>query len=159
MVPPIARRLAAKLPSSFELDDLVSAGYLGLIAAADHYQPRAHAGTPFAAFARKRVLGSMLDSIRRGPWTDAVTRVALEAAPELAVSLELEAAIDRSRRAAAVQSAVDTLKPRHRTVIRRHYDGEGLVRVARRLRVSRSRASHMHLAALRSLRVAVAGAA
>lgn len=43
-------------------DELRSAGYLGLIQAADVYDKRR--GVPFGAFARRRVHGAMLDELR-----------------------------------------------------------------------------------------------
>ena len=62
VVKSIANRLARRLPSSVETQDLISVGMLGLIAAAGRYCPRL--GVPFAAFARQRVLGAMLDELR-----------------------------------------------------------------------------------------------
>ncbi len=49
LVPPIAWRVHLLLPPSFELDDLVSEGKLGLLHAATRYRPRQHGGTPFSA--------------------------------------------------------------------------------------------------------------
>jgi RNA polymerase sigma factor for flagellar operon FliA len=71
----IAARLARRLPPSFDRDDLVQQGCLGLIDAADRFDGRP--GVTFFAFARRRVAGSMLDYIRRRHWRDA-TAVSLE---------------------------------------------------------------------------------
>jgi RNA polymerase sigma factor (sigma-70 family) len=65
LVRPIARRIRKLTPSTFELDDLISEGTLGLIRAATLYLPEAHGGCPFSAFARPRIRGAILDSIRR----------------------------------------------------------------------------------------------
>ncbi len=65
LIPPIARRIHKFTPTSFELDDLIGEGQLGLIRAATRYRPHAHGGCPFSAFARPRIRGAILDSIRR----------------------------------------------------------------------------------------------
>ena len=57
-----ATRLARRLPPSVETTDLISIGMLGLIDAAGRYRP--WLGVPFDAFARRRVLGAMLDELR-----------------------------------------------------------------------------------------------
>ncbi|MES2136105.1 MAG: sigma-70 family RNA polymerase sigma factor [Pseudomonadota bacterium] len=81
LVPPIARHVHAQLPPSFELDDLVGEGYVGLMHAAARYRPRRHNGTPFSAFARPRIHGAMVDSVRRRAWREN-TACPLIAAPE-----------------------------------------------------------------------------
>jgi RNA polymerase sigma factor for flagellar operon FliA len=62
VVKSIANRLARRLPPAVETKDLISIGMLGLIDAAGRYRPRL--GVPFDAFARRRVLGAMLDELR-----------------------------------------------------------------------------------------------
>jgi RNA polymerase sigma factor for flagellar operon FliA len=66
LVKTLAQRLAQRLPSQVELSDLVSVGVLGLIDAAARYKPTL--GVPFDAFARRRVQGAMLDSLRELDW-------------------------------------------------------------------------------------------
>ena len=63
LVPPIARRLAKTLPPSFEVDDLVQTGNIGLLRAATRFHPQT--GNPFPAFARPIIRGAILDSVRR----------------------------------------------------------------------------------------------
>lgn len=67
---PLVRRIAyhllARLPSSVEVDDLLQAGQLGLIEAAQHF--RSDAGASFATFAGIRIRGAMLDELRKGDW-------------------------------------------------------------------------------------------
>jgi RNA polymerase sigma factor FliA len=58
--------LAMRLPAQVEVSDLVSVGVLGLIDAAGRYKPSL--GVPFDAFARRRVQGAMLDSLRDLDW-------------------------------------------------------------------------------------------
>lgn len=67
---PLVRRVAARmvgsLPKSVRLDDLVSAGIVGLLAALDHFDPRV--GVKFETFAMNRIRGSMVDSLRDLDW-------------------------------------------------------------------------------------------
>ena len=62
----IAHHLAARLPASVEIDDLIQAGMLGLIDAARNFQ--ADQGAAFETYASIRIRGSMIDEIRRGDW-------------------------------------------------------------------------------------------
>jgi RNA polymerase sigma factor for flagellar operon FliA len=62
----LASRLSHRLPSQVEFSELVSVGVLGLIDAAGRY--RASTGVPFDAFARRRIQGAMLDSLRGLDW-------------------------------------------------------------------------------------------
>ena len=62
----IAHHLAARLPASVEIDDLVQAGMLGLIDAARNFQ--SDQGAAFETYASIRIRGAMIDEIRRGDW-------------------------------------------------------------------------------------------
>jgi RNA polymerase sigma factor for flagellar operon FliA len=62
----LAQRLAHRLPPSVELNELMSVGVLGLVEAANRYQPAL--GVPFDAFARRRIHGAMLDALRNLDW-------------------------------------------------------------------------------------------
>jgi len=66
LVKSLAQRLAQRLPAQVELNDLISVGVLGLVEAANRYRPTL--GVPFDAFARRRVNGAMLDSLRDLDW-------------------------------------------------------------------------------------------
>src|SRR5690606_19846494 len=66
LVKAMASRLGRRLPSQVELSELVSVGVLGLIEAANRYQPSL--GVPFDAFARRRINGAMLDALRGLDW-------------------------------------------------------------------------------------------
>lgn len=66
LVRTLGQRLAQRLPSQVELSDLISVGVLGLIDAATRYKPGL--GVPFDAFARRRIQGAMLDSLRDMDW-------------------------------------------------------------------------------------------
>lgn len=59
----IAVRMARGLPSHVALDDLVSAGMIGLIDALDRFDPQK--GQRFETYAEFRVRGAILDDLRR----------------------------------------------------------------------------------------------
>ncbi len=59
----IARRLARSLADEAELDELVSAGHIGLMSALEHFEESR--GLAFTTFAAARVRGAMLDELRR----------------------------------------------------------------------------------------------
>jgi RNA polymerase sigma factor FliA len=58
----VARRLARRLPAHIELGDLISAGTLGLIEAAERFDPARC--DRFESFAKMRIRGAMLDDLR-----------------------------------------------------------------------------------------------
>src|SRR5213595_3902187 len=58
----VARRLARRLPSHVEIDDLISSGVIGLMEAAERYDPKRV--DRFEAFAEYRIRGAMLDDLR-----------------------------------------------------------------------------------------------
>ena len=58
----IASRLHESLPPSIPLEDLVSTGIVGLIAAIDNFDPRYN--VKLGSYAHHRIRGAMLDSIR-----------------------------------------------------------------------------------------------
>lgn len=66
LVKTVAQRLAQRLPSHVETSELISVGVLGLVEAANRYQPAL--GVPFEAFARRRIHGAMLDALRHLDW-------------------------------------------------------------------------------------------
>lgn len=58
----VARRLARRLPAHVEIDDLISAGAIGLMEAAGRFDPKR--AEHFEAFAQFRIRGAMLDDLR-----------------------------------------------------------------------------------------------
>jgi RNA polymerase sigma factor FliA len=62
----IAQRLACRLPASICLEDLISAGVLGLMDAIAKYDPT-RANT-FKTYAEFRIRGAMLDDLRESDW-------------------------------------------------------------------------------------------
>ena len=67
LVKRIAYHLIVRLPAHSEIDDLMQSGMMGLLEAANNYDPSR--GASFATFAGIRVRGAMLDEVRRHDWT------------------------------------------------------------------------------------------
>ncbi|MBI5058326.1 FliA/WhiG family RNA polymerase sigma factor [candidate division KSB1 bacterium] len=67
---PLVRRIAARmlgsLPRSVRIDDLISAGVVGLLSSLDHFDPGL--GVKFETFAMNRIRGAMVDSLRELDW-------------------------------------------------------------------------------------------
>lgn len=78
----LARRVAATMPHSIDLGDLVQDGVIGLIDAAKRFEESR--GIKFETFAERRVRGAMIDALRKDAWPRGVRRVRreLEAARE-----------------------------------------------------------------------------
>jgi RNA polymerase sigma factor for flagellar operon FliA len=78
----LARRMAASMPNSIDVGDLVQDGVLGLIDAAHRFDEGR--GIKFETFAERRVRGAMIDALRRDAWPRGVRRQRreLEAARE-----------------------------------------------------------------------------
>jgi RNA polymerase sigma factor for flagellar operon FliA len=66
MVRRMAYRLAARLPRSVQIDDIVQAGLIGLLDATTRFDE--DRGKRFEAFASKRISGAMLDELRKNDW-------------------------------------------------------------------------------------------
>src|SRR5262245_33177302 len=62
----VARRVAAKLPSSVDADDVQGAGMIGLLDAAQKFDPTR--GIDFRTYAEVRVHGAILDYLRSLSW-------------------------------------------------------------------------------------------
>jgi RNA polymerase sigma factor for flagellar operon FliA len=62
----LALRLKNKLPKHIELDELISAGTLGLIEALSNFDP--NQGIKLETFALNRIRGAMLDELRKMDW-------------------------------------------------------------------------------------------
>ena len=63
----LARRIHKRLPQHIEMDDLVSAGVLGLIDAFRKFDPGKK--VPFRSYAQFRIRGAILDSLRTLDWS------------------------------------------------------------------------------------------
>ncbi len=66
LVKKIALHLKARLPDSVQLEDLMQAGMIGLLEAAQRYTSTK--GATFETYAGIRIRGAMVDEIRKGDW-------------------------------------------------------------------------------------------
>jgi RNA polymerase sigma factor for flagellar operon FliA len=62
----IARRIHERLPENVSLDDLISTGVVGLIAAVDHFDPAQ--GVQLKTYAEHKIRGAILDGLREMDW-------------------------------------------------------------------------------------------
>jgi RNA polymerase sigma factor for flagellar operon FliA len=62
----IAQKIAVRLPSNIELDDLISSGVIGLMDAIDKYDPTRD--NKFKTYAEFRIRGAILDELRAQDW-------------------------------------------------------------------------------------------
>jgi RNA polymerase sigma factor for flagellar operon FliA len=62
----IARRIQERLPESISLEDLISTGVIGLIAAIDHFDPTHN--VKLKTYAEYKIRGAILDSLRGLDW-------------------------------------------------------------------------------------------
>jgi len=62
----LARKIRRRLPESISLDDLVSAGIIGLITAIDRFDPSCN--VQLRTYAEHKIRGAILDSLRRLDW-------------------------------------------------------------------------------------------
>jgi len=118
----IAHHLAARLPASVELDDLIQAGMIGLIEAARGYDPEQ--GASFETYASIRIRGAMIDEVRRGDWAPrSLHRQARRAA---AAIRELEQRHGRAAAPAEVAAALDMPLPDYQRLLEEAVRGQVL---------------------------------
>ena len=110
----LARRVAATMPNSIDIGDLVQDGMLGLIDAARRFD--AARGIKFETFAERRVRGAMIDALRKDAWPRGVRRQRreLEAARE---SLRRENGTEPSMQDLATRVGTDVVRL-ERTIVR-----------------------------------------
>ena len=68
----LARRVAATMPHSIDIGDLVQDGVIGLIDAAHRFDEAR--GIKFETFAERRIRGAMIDALRKDAWPRGVRR-------------------------------------------------------------------------------------
>ena len=66
LVKRIAYHLVSKMPQHVEVDDLIQAGMIGLLSAAQNFSP--DKGANFETYAGIRIRGAMLDEARKSNW-------------------------------------------------------------------------------------------
>jgi RNA polymerase sigma factor for flagellar operon FliA len=102
LVKRIAYHVVSRLPAHIEVDDLIQAGMIGLLNAAQNFTPTK--GANFETYAGIRIRGAMLDEARRSNWTPRSTfRNAKQ------VSQAIRTIENRTGRDARGQEIADTL--------------------------------------------------
>ena len=84
----IAQKIAARLPSNIELDDLISSGVIGLMDAIDKWDPTRD--NKFKTYAEFRVRGAILDELRAQDWVPRSIRDKAKQLDRVTSALELE---------------------------------------------------------------------
>jgi RNA polymerase sigma factor (sigma-70 family) len=120
LVQAIAHSVSRGLPPSFDLDDLVAEGNLALIKCATRYRPAAHGGAPFAAYARNRIRGAIIDKVRRRHYAEN-TRPSIDDVSPASCAPAVEISIDRIRQARRVRDAIAFLPEDQRKLIVTRY--------------------------------------
>ena len=175
LVKSIARDIRARpLGRGMELDDLVAYGAIGLVEAATRFEER---GVPFSAFARRRIVGAIVDGIRTQHWfgrradrrlrIDRVGhdwQVALGAGdqahndvrwngrPMVCPSTETD---DVNEQVSAALRGLPALE--RRLVEIHHYEEKTITQAAKELGICRPWTSRLHARALAALRAALEG--
>lgn len=154
LVRTIARKMIVTLPPCFELDELISAGNVGLIVAATKFDPGRK--VQFAQYAHRRIKGAMLDSIRRKNW-DAATSPPLEdLTTEPGHDPSTVTDITREQLATKVVVCINELPARERKLIVDHYfEGRHLAEAGRDIGVGTTRTTQIHAEALRKLKISL----
>jgi RNA polymerase sigma factor (sigma-70 family) len=159
LVQPIARRIHATLPPSFDLEDLIATGNFALVRAATSYRPKEHGGTPFSAYARAAIYGAIKDTFRRNKYAEQ-TRPSIDNVLEFphhhVVDIPPpEARIDLARRFASLRGHITVcLSPLQAAVVDHYYSPAmpELSEVGVMLGITRSAAEKAHASAIRTLR-------
>ena len=68
----IAKRIHDRLPSHISLDDLISNGVIGLLAAIDNFDPSLN--VQLKTYAERRIRGAIMESLREMDWAPRETR-------------------------------------------------------------------------------------
>jgi RNA polymerase sigma factor for flagellar operon FliA len=84
----VAQKIAVRLPSNIELDDLISAGVIGLMDAIDKWDPSRD--NKFKTYAEFRVRGAILDELRAQDWVPRSIRDKAKLLDKTMVQLEAE---------------------------------------------------------------------
>jgi len=173
LVKSMARDIGGRpLGRGIDFDDLVGYGTVGLVEAATRFEER---GVPFAAFARPRIYGAIVDGIRTQHWFGrrADRRLRIDRVGhdwQVAVGAGHQARNDVRRNgrpmvcpptdpaevSEQVAIALRGLPVLERRVVElHHYQEKTITQAAKELRIGRPRASRLHARALATLRAAI----
>ncbi len=166
LVRALAGRVLARLPrgSGIEMSDLIQAGNLGLLQAVRTFRPQS--GAPLAGYAKFRIRGEMLDTVRRNsrpglanlgvPCAADGEEIDLESTVSSPPEHSPHSLLAKRQRDAILGQEVQRLPSRYRAVVRLRYSGEYSLReIGAALSVHESRACQIHRVALGRLRRAL----
>lgn len=168
-----ANAMKKNLPGSISIEELVSAGNVGLLRAIDRYEPKR--GLSFSTYARQRIRGAMLDWLRELQWPYRYSADRHGADRKWQISMSATTQVRESNRgrclgdfltdqrqpdpAASVEAKdvfdrlIDVLDPSEQLVIRLMYRaGMSQVEASRVIGVTFSRVSQMHKGIMTRLR-------
>jgi RNA polymerase sigma factor FliA len=181
LVPLTRQRAVPRIPPGMEAADLEGAGYVGLVQAADRFDPAR--GVQFKSLAITKIRGAMLDHLRQEDWVPSSVRRKQKAGEpvQILAQVSLEEMLTNRTEAGEdglcridqipdprpgpeatvvladwrekVWTEAQALPQREREVLQLYY-GEGLTmeRIGQRIRRSESRAYQLHAAGLARLR-------
>lgn len=162
----LASRILAGLPrdSGIEMADLIQAGHVGLIQAGRTFEPLS--GAPLAGYAKFRIRGEMLDTVRRHSGRSSAAREARgrmrDGGADIETTIRTSAdasplgLLARRQGRAILEQEMDRLPIRYRTVLKLRYARECSLReIGVALKVKESRACQLHRIALGQLRRAL----
>ncbi len=143
LVRKIALFLMKRLPASIEYDDLYQSGCIGLLRAAELYDPST--GVPFRVYASTRVKGAMLDSIRRNEWRNANHLPITEDVLDIPAPIEdVTRTIEHGERARLVAESAEGIADKSARVIDIYFwQEQKLAGVGREFGVRQSRSSQL----------------
>jgi RNA polymerase sigma factor FliA len=101
----IARQLAASLPPSVDVGDLIQAGMIGLLQSAGQFD--ASRGAPFEAYLGIRIRGAMLDELRELDWAPRAVRRNARRAAAAARKVECRTGRDAKSGEIAAELGID----------------------------------------------------
>lgn len=84
----VAQKIAVRLPPNIDIDDLISAGSIGLMDAIDKWDPTRD--NKFKTYAEFRIRGAILDELRAQDWIPRSVRDKSKALERTIVALEVE---------------------------------------------------------------------
>jgi RNA polymerase sigma factor for flagellar operon FliA len=82
----VAQRIASRLPSNIDIEDLISSGVIGLMDAIDKYDPSRD--NKFKTYAEFRIRGAILDELRSQDWVPRSVRDKAKRLDRTAADLE-----------------------------------------------------------------------
>jgi RNA polymerase sigma factor for flagellar operon FliA len=163
----LAAKVLARLPenSGIEMADLIQAGNIGLIQASRTFAPGC--GVQLAGYAKFRIRGEMLDTIRRHSGRHRPVAVVQGSAPEEGADIEGTvpappegspfSVVAKNQRRAILNEELARLPARYRSVVRLRYARDFSLReIGATLQVHESRVCQLHRSALGRLKRALA---